>query len=147
MEKRLQPHELADQLRQTDYEIVNGRVESARLGAVLKRMDRVYLHGKRYQENEHGYVSVDGLYRGLARDNASYMVGAAVVFHDPLGNTTELGSLRYIDQERDKATASLQVREGQSEPLLPQHEAWDVIVGTVTAAVDQAWLEQFGPGA
>jgi len=147
MEKNLQPHELAAQLRNTEYEVVNGRVESTRLGSVLRRLERIDTYGRRYQENEHGYTTVHGLYRGLARDNESYLVGASVVFHDPIGDQTELGGMQYVGQDRTKATASVQLREGVTEPLLPEHEAWDVIVGTITNAVDEAWIRQFGSDA
>ena len=149
MDKYLKPHELARQLNQAEYEIVDGRVESRRLGDILKRLDRVSagVYGKRYDENEYGYASVGVMERGLARDGASFVVGATVTFHDPQGNETRLGDIQYVDEARTIATVSLQTGENQTDPLLPDHAAWDAVVGTVTRAVDQAWTERFGQQA
>lgn len=145
MHERIQPHELAAQLANAEYEIVDGQVASTRLANLIYRADCMHGLSGKYEQNEHGYVTVERLMRGNPMDSP-YTVGLSVFFHDPHNNQTELGGIRYLDREDPyedrRATVTIRQSESTEQPLLPDNPAWDVIVGTITRAVETEWASK-----
>jgi len=139
----LKPHQLAEQLQNAPYEVVEGRVESARLGEFILNASRLHLSGQ-YEKTEHGHVAINELVRGLVRDDGGVTVGLEIAYNNERGSVTELGNIKYIDEKRTKATANVLKPEGGERPLLPENREWDSIVGVVSRAINQEWERRRG---
>lgn len=144
--ENLRPHEIAEQLQQSGYEIVNDRVESARLGQTIDRGDCVseYLQAGKFEQNEYGYVGLTAKGDPNSDGEGSRLHAVDVQFVDPLGRRIPLGGIYRINSYDVKATAYATNSDGTPERLLPDDPRWDAIVGTVERAVDQSWKQKFG---
>jgi hypothetical protein len=141
--ENIKPHQLAAELADTGYEVVNGRVESERLGDVIIRAQGVWrqlLH-TRFEQDEHGYVSLEmtdsvGDYQ-TPSDNIDSITA---VYNTPRGQVTRLGGIARIGARAAKATAYIAGKgRTEREPLLPEDPRWDAVVGTIGRAIDSSW--------
>jgi hypothetical protein len=137
----LRPHELAEQVADAGYEVVNGRVESERLANLIDRSQAVWrqLAAGQFEADEHGHVamSVDDWVGDYQTSSGDHVDGLNLYFHDPRGSRTPLGSVKRLSPANHKATANVATGEGRSEPLLPSDPRWDAVVGVVERAIAQ----------
>jgi hypothetical protein len=139
----MQPHELAQEINQADYEVVDGQVKSARLAELIDRSQTVWraLARGQFEQNEHGYVHI-GIrdWTGDFQTPSGDHVDALDVDHyDLQGKRTPLGSVARLDASLATATVSQGER---SVPLLPSDRRWNAVVGAAERAVGQCILEQ-----
>ncbi|HSX31169.1 MAG TPA: hypothetical protein VLE99_04590 [Candidatus Saccharimonadales bacterium] len=140
--EQMRPHELAEQLRKAGHEIVNGRVESTRLGDMLTRSSKVrsMLATNRFEENEFGYatIAIEDWESDYQQYSGGHVSALRVTYHDPQGYVVELGGVARTHGRSPLGTATISGMEGQ-EPLLPQDERWDAVVGTIERAIDTCY--------
>ncbi len=143
--EKLRPHELAVQLRKAGHEIVNGRVESRRLGDMITRSEgkRRLLRGLTFEENEFGYatIAVEDWESDYTHDAGNHVDALRVTYHDPEGYVVELGSVERTTTSSPFGTATISSATGRHEPLLPQDERWDAVVGTIERAIGACYNE------
>jgi len=135
----LRPHELARQLRKAGHEIVNGRVESRRLGEMLTRSEGVWrqLAKGKFEENEFGYatIAVEDWESDYTHSAGDHVDALRVTYHDPQGYVVELGKVARLSPSHPLGTATISSNSGSREPLLPQDDRWDAVVGTIERAI------------
>jgi len=149
MSEFVKPHEIAKLVKEVnEHEIVEGRVESVMLANTLNESQLIWrmLRDQKFDENEHGYVTLNVLDwttdRGETSDNVD---GLQVVFTDPNGRKTMLGEI-VRTTNRLKATAKKIDTSGAKKPMLPDDPYWDAIVGTIERAVSTCYEAQQQPG-
>ncbi|HYH75025.1 MAG TPA: hypothetical protein VD735_03610 [Candidatus Saccharimonadales bacterium] len=141
--EHMRPHQLAVELANTGYEVVNGRVESERLGGLIVRAEGVWrqLLKTRFEEDENGHVVFelsDSI--GDYQTPSDHIDSITAVYNDPRGRVTRLGGIARLSTHAEKATAYIAGKSRtEREPLLPEDPRWDAVVGTIERAVDHSW--------
>lgn len=138
--EQMRPHELAEQILQSDYEIVAGRVESERLNGLIDRSQTVWqqLARGKFEENEFGHATfgIEDWVGDYMTPSGDHVDALRVYFHDPHGSVVLLGSVSRTGSYSGKATASVFTGEGKREPLLPNDPRWNAVVGVVERAIE-----------
>ena len=112
--ERLRPHELAAKVTSAGYEVKQGRVESERLGGLIRQSETVWreLAQGRFDEDEFGYATIGiedwvGDYRTESGDHVDAL---NLHYHDPNGNITPLGRIARLESYSSRATVYVAVK-------------------------------------